>query len=148
MTDANLGSLTKWLRILGYDTVYWRGNADREFLKKAQKEDRIVLTRKRALAERQFSGRLLFLETDLAKSQLQEVLRALSLQPDPDRMFTICSKCNELLAEVEKDTIEGLVPAYIFSQHTRFRFCPDCKSIYWPGSHKNRALEFFKRIGS
>ncbi|MBU1743801.1 MAG: Mut7-C RNAse domain-containing protein, partial [Proteobacteria bacterium] len=32
--DCNLGKLAKWLRILGYDTLYERGNADRTFLMK------------------------------------------------------------------------------------------------------------------
>lgn len=146
MTDANLGSLTKWLRILGYDTVYWRGNADRIFLAKAQKDNRIVLTRKRELVKRQFSGRLLLLKTDLAKNQLQEVLTEFSLRPDPGRMFTICLKCNALLADLEKDAALGLVPAYIFSHYSRFRICPVCGSVYWPGSHKDRARDFLLRL--
>ncbi len=25
LADSSLGRLSKWLRILGYDTVYWRG---------------------------------------------------------------------------------------------------------------------------
>ena len=29
LVDSSLGRLSTWLRILGYDTVYWRGEADR-----------------------------------------------------------------------------------------------------------------------
>ena len=49
-TDRNLGKLAKWLRILGYDTLYDRGNADPDFLRKAAADGRIALTRKRNLA--------------------------------------------------------------------------------------------------
>jgi len=144
MTDANLGSLAKWLRILGFDTVYYRGNADRTFLRQAEKENRIALSRKKDLAKRQYSGRLLVIASDLAKDQIEEVLNAFSLRPDPAGFFSICLKCNESLENVEKDIIEGLVPAFIYSQHTRFHRCPSCKKIYWPGSHKDRTLAFLK----
>jgi uncharacterized protein with PIN domain len=146
MTDANLGSLTKWLRIFGYDTVCWRGDADRRFLTQAQKEGRVALTRKKELAGRQYSGRLLLLQSDLAKDQIGEVLKAFSLYPDPDGLFSVCLKCNEFLDEVEKEAVEGRIPAYIYSYHTHFRICPSCKKIYWPGSHKERALDFLKHL--
>ena len=54
--DCNLGTLAKWLRILGYDTLYERGIADLDFLRKAAEEGRIVLTRKRELARRRLRG--------------------------------------------------------------------------------------------
>ena len=58
ITDVNLGKLAKWMRILGYNTVYHTGNTGRDFLKKAAAEGRIALTRKKDMARRQFSGRL------------------------------------------------------------------------------------------
>ena len=48
--DRNLGKLVKWLLILGYDTLYDRGTADRHFLRRAGEDGRIALTRKRDLA--------------------------------------------------------------------------------------------------
>jgi uncharacterized protein with PIN domain len=44
VTDVNLGTLARWLRILGYDTRFDRGDVNRDFLRRAQQEDRIVLT--------------------------------------------------------------------------------------------------------
>lgn len=146
MTDANLGSLTKWLRILGYDTLYWRGSSDRAFLEKARKEGRIALTRKRDLGRRQFSGRLLVIETDLAMHQIREVLQAFSLRPDPSGLFTICLTCNEPLKIMGKDAAYGRVPAHVFARHTHFQVCPACKNIYWPGSHKDRTLDYLRRM--
>ncbi|MGC9977376.1 MAG: Mut7-C RNAse domain-containing protein, partial [Syntrophales bacterium] len=58
IADTNLGKLVKWLRILGYDTILHRGKADRNFLKKAEREGRVVLTRKKDMARRQFSGKV------------------------------------------------------------------------------------------
>ena len=41
----HLGKLAKFLRLLGFDTVYNNSLNDREFIEQAQKENRIVLTR-------------------------------------------------------------------------------------------------------
>ncbi|MBN1828281.1 MAG: hypothetical protein JW884_03935 [Deltaproteobacteria bacterium] len=43
LTDQTLGKLTKWLRILGYDTVSYDGPIDRTFLREGVRERRIVL---------------------------------------------------------------------------------------------------------
>jgi uncharacterized protein with PIN domain len=147
ITDANLGKLAKWLRILGYDTLYYKGLADREFLRKAQREGRIALTRKKDLASRQFSGRLVLIESDRVREQLAEVMDNLSLQPDPDLLLSICLKCNEKLRDIGKEEVRGLVPAYVFEQQARFHICPHCGRVYWPGTHKNRLLGFLEKKG-
>ena len=56
LADSSLGRLSTWLRMLGYDTVYWRGVAERSFLRKAEKEGRAVLTRRKDLLARQHAG--------------------------------------------------------------------------------------------
>jgi uncharacterized protein with PIN domain len=43
-TDYNLGKPAKRLRILGYDTLYERGNANRSFLMEVGEQGRIALT--------------------------------------------------------------------------------------------------------
>ena len=58
ITDASLGRLAKWLRILGYDTVVFPNQAGREMLRQAATEGRIILTRRKDMTGRQFSGRL------------------------------------------------------------------------------------------
>ena len=52
LVDSSLGRLSTWLRILGYDTVYWRGEADRVFLRMAERQGRAVLTRRKDLLAR------------------------------------------------------------------------------------------------
>src|SRR5690606_23581194 len=85
--DLNLGTLARWLRIIGYDTCYDRGEVNREFLRRAQQEGRIVLTRKRDMAGRQFRGRLVVVENDHVRRQLAEVMDKLGLRLDLERFF-------------------------------------------------------------
>jgi uncharacterized protein with PIN domain len=40
-----LGSLARYLRILGYDTLYWKEYTDAEILEELSKNDRILITR-------------------------------------------------------------------------------------------------------
>ncbi len=139
--DCNLGKLAKWLRILGYDTLYERGNADRSFLLKAAEEGRIVLTRRRELVRLPAPVRLVVIKADHVTGQIGEVLEALALEPDPARRMTRCLRCNELTEEVAREQVEGLVPAYVYEKYSRFRRCLCCNGIFWPGTHRRHVEE-------
>ena len=139
ITDANLGKLAKWLRILGYDTVFYAGDADRNFLRKAESEERVVLTRRKDMEGRQFSGQLVMIHSDQVEIQMREVMDKLHILPDSDRLFSICLRCNELLLKVGREDVSGLVPDHVYVGHTEFHMCPRCKRIFWPGTHMDNA---------
>jgi uncharacterized protein with PIN domain len=144
ITDVNLGKLAKWLRILGYNTVYHTGNADRNFLKKAATEGRIVLTRKKDMERRQFSGRLVIVHSDHVKEQISEVMDKLSFSPDPEQLFSICLRCNEGLVEVNREEVSCMVPNHVFLSHTEFFMCPLCKGVFWPGTHRENVQGYLR----
>jgi uncharacterized protein with PIN domain len=146
LIDINLGRLVIWLRILGYDTILYRGRADRNFLRKAQEDNRTVLTRRRDLAKRQFQGMLLLIESDRVEKQVEEVFGKLGLEVSPDLYFSRCLRCNVLLKEVEKETIQERVPPYVFEHHSRFMTCPGCGAVYWPGTHSENIRDRIKAL--
>jgi hypothetical protein len=146
LADSSLGRLSKWLRILGYDTVYCRGDADRIFLRKAEKEGRAVLTRRKDVLARQHPGIVLFVESDRVEGQLVEVLGKLGLKSDPENLFTLCLRCNESLKEAKPEEVRPLVPDYVFRTQSEFRVCPKCRGVYWPGTHRERALAVLQRV--
>ncbi|HPC00814.1 MAG TPA: DUF5615 family PIN-like protein, partial [Syntrophales bacterium] len=49
LCDVHLGRLARWLRLLGFDTLYRRDLEDGEIVRAARKEGRIVLTRDRGI---------------------------------------------------------------------------------------------------
>ncbi|MEM2025047.1 MAG: DUF5615 family PIN-like protein, partial [Desulfurococcaceae archaeon] len=49
VVDTMLGSLARWLRILGYDTLYEREIEDWQILRRAELESRVIITRDRGL---------------------------------------------------------------------------------------------------
>ena len=144
IADTNLGKLVKWLRILGYDTILYRGKADRNFLKKAEREGRVVLTRKKDMARRQFSGKVVTVGSDHVQEQLGEVLEKLSITADANRLFSICVKCNSALVAVNKENVAGLIPAFVYDNQSAFCRCPSCGGIFWPGTHIHNALNRLK----
>ncbi len=144
IADTNLGKLVKWLRILGYDTVLYRGKADRDFLRKAEREGRVVLTRTKDMAARQFGGTLITVGSDRVQEQLGEVMEKLSISADHGRLFSICVRCNAALEAVNKEDVAGAVPAFVYGTQSTFHRCPCCGSIFWPGTHIDNALDRLK----
>ncbi len=144
ITDRSLGRLSKWLRLMGYDTVYYRGDADRTFLRKAEKEGRVVITKKRDLAGRSHPGPMILLREDRVEDQITEVLSQLSIKPDPAVMFRRCLLCNESLDEVAPESVAGVVPDYVLRHCRDFKRCPRCGKVFWPGTHRDRAIQFLR----
>jgi hypothetical protein len=144
IVDRSLGRLAKWLRILGHDTTYYTGDADRNFLNKAYREERIVLSRKIDLSKRQFMGVLFIIEADKLENQLHAIFNRFSLTQDMNAMFTRCITCNELLVSVQKERIKERVPIYTYETQESFMMCWKCGGIFWSGTHKERAEAFFK----
>jgi hypothetical protein len=145
LADASLARLAKWLRLLGYDTVVFPREAGREMLRLADAEDRIVLTRRRDMTERQFAGTLFLIIDVMIVNQLKSVIEEFSLKINRQKMFRICLECNQKLHPVDKQVILDLVPPYVFESCDQYNQCPSCCKIYWMGTHPRNALEFMER---
>jgi uncharacterized protein with PIN domain len=138
--EKTLGRLTKWLRLLGFDTRYESELTGKKFIDTLEK-DRILLTRTRRIQNRFASRKLIFVESDHLAQQLKQIFRELGLKAAQTRPFSRCLQCNVPIVAVEKASIRGRVPDYIFEIHDCFQKCPECDRIYWPGSHTRRSLE-------
>ena len=56
IADKTLGKLAKWLRILGYDTVYWRSDDLTGLLRRSVEEGRALITKDTKLYQERGSG--------------------------------------------------------------------------------------------
>jgi uncharacterized protein with PIN domain len=135
IADAMLGTLAKWLRILGYDTQFDPDLDDHQLVRLARAQDRVLLTRDRELAQRRGLCVLLVTSEHL-DAQIGQVLAELKLTPD--RSLSRCPVCNEPLEEMDRETARSRVPAYVARTHEMFKSCPSCQRIYWRGSHWQR----------
>jgi len=144
LVDEMLGSLAKWLRILGYDTAYFQRMEDNDLIRLARAEGRLLLTRDTQLTRRKGVDCLL-IESDEVEGQLREVFRRLRLPANSP--FSRCPLCNTPLQEVEKASIKGRVPPYVFKTQEHFSICPRCDKIYWQGTHWQRMRRRISRLG-
>ncbi len=138
--EKTLGKLAKWLRILGFDTIY-----DPDILDPAETE-RIVLTRTKRILNEHNPGQLILIKSDKPVKQLKEVIITLGIIKEDIRPFTRCVRCNTKIRVINKDSIRFLVPDYVWENHDSFKACNKCKKIYWQGSHTKRSMELIKKL--
>jgi uncharacterized protein with PIN domain len=138
-----VGTLAKWLRILGYDTCFDPDMDDHQLVRLARAEERVLLTRDRELARRRGLN-VVFVTSECLETQIGQVLTELSLEPD--RSFSRCPVCNERLAKVDRETARERVPAYVAQTQRSFRACPTCQRVYWRGTHWQQMDEQLARI--
>lgn len=140
IADVMVGKLARWLRVLGLDVIYSNSMDDDEIMKIATAEDRIILTRDVAFAERcRKTHALLFIEHNDWPSQLRQVLNAYDLMDF--KVLSRCLECNARLDIIEKERVDGKVPLYVYQTHDRFSLCPSCNHIYWRGTHVDAMLQ-------
>jgi len=134
IATTELGRLSKWLRILGYDVAYETSNQKAKISLKSLREDRIILTRNLHFFK-PTSHKVLFVKSTNYKDQLKQVIKDLNLKINKDNMFIRCVMCNEYLREIAKDRVKDKVPPYVFKTHNDFMQCKECQRIYWSGTH-------------
>lgn len=132
--DGHLGTLARYLRLCGFDTLYRNDYGDDELAETSAAEGRILLTRDRDALKRRIVTHGYWVRRDGPRDQLAEVFRRLDLH-DATAPFTRCTRCNGVLQDVAKAEIEHRLEPLTRRYYDRFRLCPDCGRIYWRGTH-------------
>ena len=146
LTDPSLGRLSKWLRILGFDTVYFSSPlAEELFFEKAKSENRLILTRSEKIISQLKERDYCFITDNHIDGQLKELIGK-GIISQPDNFFSRCMECNKVLSKIDRDAVYGKVPDYVHETQHSFRQCPDCKKFFWTGTHYKRMREKIERL--
>lgn len=145
IADAMLGRLARWLRILGFDCAYENGIDDAELVRRAAREDRIILSRDRALPEDWRLATIHLVGSEDLREQLREILHAFDLT-GAVRLFSRCNECNRPLRETPRAEVAERVPPHAREAHERFLECPGCRRVYWEGSHAQRIRRVVEEV--
>ena len=140
-----LGTLTRWLRLLGYDAKCFNSDDMKLLFITAFNESRIVITKRVKLTNMKYL-KVVHLKGDLLKKQISELDNKIKLKFSDKTLFTRCSDCNEVIFRISKGSIRGLVPEYVFKTQKDFFQCTSCAKIFWKGSHLDRAKEVLHEI--
>ncbi|MDT8386333.1 MAG: Mut7-C RNAse domain-containing protein [Thiogranum sp.] len=147
VVDCNLGRLARYLRLLGFDCIYRNDFQDADVARIADQQQRIVLTRDRRLLQRKNITHGLFIREVIPRRQVPEVLTRMDLRRLVSP-FCRCTHCNALLEPVNKTDIEHHLEPKTRRYFSEFLQCPDCRRIYWKGSHHDRAQRLVEELQS
>ncbi len=138
IVDHNVGKLAKWLRLMGYDSLFFDGSDDSHMVARALAEGRVILTRDTEIMKRRVitSGRIkaVLINSDDPERQMQQLMDTLNLNRQ-FRPFTLCLECNQPLLERSREEVKDLVPPYVYKTQRQYMECPACHRIYWRGTH-------------
>ena len=145
IADCMLGTLAKWLLILGHDVVYLRRVEDGVLVRIAVQEKRTILTRDRRLAHRRAARDHILIQSQDLQEQIRQVLKERRLRIRGEHLFRRCIRCNQLTEVVPRETVRDRVPIYVYRTQSRFTRCPRCSRIYWRATHVSRMLETLQK---
>jgi uncharacterized protein len=143
--DAHLGTLARYLRLLGFDCDYRNDFSDRELVDVSVSDGRVLLTRDVGILKRSAVTHGYFVRATEPRLQAIEVLRRFDLfgRVEP---FRRCLSCNGRLEQVPKADVEARLPPRTARYYDEFRVCSDCERVYWKGSHYSRMLDFVEEV--
>ncbi len=146
LLDCHLGRLTAHLRMLGFDCLYQNDYDDSSMAEIIQREERILLTRDRRLLMRKVIVHGYCLRSLDPPEQLTEVVQRFELK-NKIQPFHRCLRCNHALEIVLKDVILDRLEPLTKKYFDEFHICPNCKQIYWKGSHYEQMQKLIEEIG-
>ncbi|MEA3506829.1 MAG: Mut7-C RNAse domain-containing protein [Elusimicrobiota bacterium] len=145
LVDYMLGRLCRWMRILGIDTAYHRPEDNLNIVYRSLKEKRVIITRNLKLKNSPVFG-IFIIDTDSYRQQLKEFLNKFNITINPEKLFTRCPDCNGELASIKKKEVKEKVPDYVYKTRKVFSICPDCRKLYWKGTHKELIDRFLNKL--
>lgn len=146
LLDNHLGKLARYLRLLGFDTLYFHNSYDDPQLAQlAHREQRILLSRDRGLLKRSEVVYGYCLRTKDSRRQVTAVLHRFRLH-DQIKPWTRCLRCNGRLRPVSKQAILHLLEPKTKQYFEEFQQCEACGQVYWRGSHFHRLRDFVDQV--
>ena len=145
LLDNHLGRLAAYLRMLGFDCLYRNDYEDQELAEILQEEERILLTRDRRLLMRKAVTHGYCPRSLDSLAQLTEVIQRFDLLKRITP-FHRCLRCNHPLETVPKEAVLDRLEPLTRLYFDEFHICPDCKQIYWKGSHYERMQEIVEKL--
>jgi len=134
VVDCMLGKLAKWLKILGFDALFFSKIEDDALLDIAADENRVLLTRDTGLIEKSKRIKLLFIESENWRTQVEQVLDEFDLWRDV-KPNSRCIECNVRIKDLPREKAKNLVTPFVFENADTFALCPDCGRVFWRGTH-------------
>jgi uncharacterized protein len=144
VADVHLGKLARYLRLVGFDTIYNNSYTNKDLERIAIVENRILLSRNIAFAKN-LRVKSFITKSENAFTQLKQAAEHFNLK-NRVHPFSRCLLCNGRLEEVSKEKILDRLEQNTINYYEEFWRCQDCDHIYWKGSHYNRMFNLIEEL--
>lgn len=138
IVDGMLGKLCRWLRMLGYDTLYLgSSDSDNELIKLALESSRILLTRDFQLYRKALKSNVkaIYVKSGIVEDQLRQLALDCGIELSMNFNCSRCPLCNHPLKRISVNEISNRIPESVKLNSKIFWFCDNCSKIYWIGKH-------------
>lgn len=139
--DTHLGKLAKYLRLLGFDTLYEHDYEDAQIIAISVAEKRAILTGDIGILKNNAVTHGQWIRSSNAREQVCEVLERFDLSSCM-KPFTRCTVCNGMIRPVPKETVADRLEPRTLHCYDEFYRCASCGKVYWKGSHYQRMKDF------
>lgn len=153
LLDGMLGKLSRWLRMLGYETTYTNDVNDSELLTIAKHDSLTLLTSDEELYRTAMARNVdsFYVQGRTEPERLAALAERYGLTLQIDTSASRCPVCGSNIREVQREDVEKSVPPATLKVYRSFWVCtnPKCAKVYWHGSHWRKieqTLESAKKI--
>jgi uncharacterized protein with PIN domain len=145
VTDTHLGRLARYLRLLGFDTIYYTDFNPIGLIGVSIRQGRVLLTGSRRLLKHKVITRGILVREADPRMQLKAILQRLDLHAEA-RPFSRCLCCNELVRPISKQEVPHRLPSRVRAGYQAFFLCSSCNRVYWKGTHFERMSRFVQEM--
>ncbi|HEX2867333.1 MAG TPA: Mut7-C RNAse domain-containing protein [Ignavibacteriales bacterium] len=145
VADVHLGKLARYMRMLGLDTIYDNNYAKDDLVNISIEKKRTILTRDRNILKRNDVTHGYWVRSEEPIEQAHEVIERFHLEGEL-KEFSRCMECNGVLETVNKEDILEELPPKVEQSQTEFYRCPNCRRIYWKGTHYEKMKKLIGKI--
>ncbi len=143
--DVHLGTLAKYMRMLGFDTLYKNNYEDEEIVRISLKEKRTILTKDRGMLKRSEVTHGYWIRNTNLDKQIIEVVNRFDLK-DQVKELSRCLLCNSPLKKILKDKVIDRLPQKVKQYQNQFCYCKHCNKVYWKGSHYTKMAAIIEKL--
>ena len=153
--DGMLGSLARWLRMLGYETEYDTKLDDNSLLQTSMQPETVLLTRDEELYKRAKAKSVnsVLVHGETEQERLAQLAKILGINLEIDDTGTRCPECGSVLNQISGPAASLNLAAASLKTHDKYWRCTNgaCRKTYWVGSHWKqirRKLEEARKIAA
>jgi len=136
--DGMLRGLVKWLRVLGFNTIFVHKLSEVPELLNSKPEAAFITASPVHYEKILCSSKLLITSVSI-EDQLQEINRIYNIFEIMDP-FSLCLSCNISIKPVSTGEIPDRIPERVRQSFEQFWHCPVCQRVYWQGGHVDRMI--------